>query len=410
MNTGAPIASSLAWLDHDTTARERTKRILALFQEKGTVDQMGLGGIRDSFADLMFPGTSTIQTRLRYFLFVPWIYTRLEEDQVPARRFGALARERELALVEPLLSAKEEGVFGRMAGGDLKRLPSEVYWGGLGSWGIRRFDAWRGQYHRSVDEIYERRKRARKAPSEGVEDDVGVVTWHPELPAPPATFPENATLSLTVEEAEFLRDRIVAEHPKSLLAWLALHSVHTETRYVWMHPLVDAMPTDHQETLHHARMFSEVMAGAPILYNLMLSERAERPRLVARYVRQHEEWVQLLDGGAVAEWSLSELFRIAHGQRRHTISPQAEEFVRRWVELVRQDPGAIPEMEDARKLVRHREMLLKGGRSFFRNRRALEERYEGGLGIGQLDYRWTVVQILLNDLHQGLSGAADAES
>ncbi len=58
------MPSSLAWLD--ASARERTKRILALFQERGTQDQLGLGGIRDSFADLFFPGTSTIQTRLRY--------------------------------------------------------------------------------------------------------------------------------------------------------------------------------------------------------------------------------------------------------------------------------------------------------------------------------------------------------
>jgi hypothetical protein len=121
------MPSTLAWLDHDSAARERTKRILALFQERGTVDQLGLGGIRDSFAELMFPGTSTIQTRLRYFLFVPWIYARLEQDEVPANRFAAAARAAQLALVEPLLEAREEGIFGRLAGGDLKRLPADVF-------------------------------------------------------------------------------------------------------------------------------------------------------------------------------------------------------------------------------------------------------------------------------------------
>lgn len=186
--TGSDMPSTLAWLDHDTPARERTKRILALFQERGTVHQLGLGGIRDSFADLFFPGTSTIQTRLRYFLFVPWIYSRLEEVSVPSRGIAAAARERELTLTEPLLSGKEEGVFGRVAGGELKRLPSEVYWGGLGSWGIRRFDASREQYHRTIDGIYRRRKLARRPSSEGTERDAGVVTWHPEplaqLPRP----------------------------------------------------------------------------------------------------------------------------------------------------------------------------------------------------------------------------------
>ena len=55
---------TLAWLDFNTAERERTQRVLALFEERDTRDELGLGGIRDSFADHSFPGTSTIQTRL----------------------------------------------------------------------------------------------------------------------------------------------------------------------------------------------------------------------------------------------------------------------------------------------------------------------------------------------------------
>jgi hypothetical protein len=67
------MAASLTWIDHDAKARERSLRILSLFKTT-TRDELGLGAIRDSFADQLFPGTSTIQTRLRYMLFVPWIY------------------------------------------------------------------------------------------------------------------------------------------------------------------------------------------------------------------------------------------------------------------------------------------------------------------------------------------------
>ena len=72
------MQSALTWIDHDPTAREQSLKILALFTEKDSRDELGLGGIRDSFADQLFPGTSTIQTRLRYMLFVPWIYKKLE--------------------------------------------------------------------------------------------------------------------------------------------------------------------------------------------------------------------------------------------------------------------------------------------------------------------------------------------
>ena len=55
-------------------------RILALFRERDTRDELGIGVIRDLVADELFPGTSTIQTRLRYMLFVPWIYQRLKKN------------------------------------------------------------------------------------------------------------------------------------------------------------------------------------------------------------------------------------------------------------------------------------------------------------------------------------------
>ena len=57
--------SSLAWIDFDEAERQRAQRIMALFQERESRDELGLGGIRDSIADHLFPGTSTIQTRLR---------------------------------------------------------------------------------------------------------------------------------------------------------------------------------------------------------------------------------------------------------------------------------------------------------------------------------------------------------
>lgn len=53
--------SSLAWIDFDEAERQRAQRIMALFQERETRDELGLGGIRDSIADHLFPGTSTIQ-------------------------------------------------------------------------------------------------------------------------------------------------------------------------------------------------------------------------------------------------------------------------------------------------------------------------------------------------------------
>ena len=117
------MPSTLTWIDHDPTARERAFRILSLFQEKESRDELGLGAVRDSIADFLFPGTSTIQTRLRYMLFVPWVYCELEKSRKPPPTFVAKARQMEMALVEPLLQGDDHGgAFGRVCH-DKRRIP-----------------------------------------------------------------------------------------------------------------------------------------------------------------------------------------------------------------------------------------------------------------------------------------------
>lgn len=103
------MPSTLSWIDRDSKARDRTLRILSLFQEKESRDELGLGSVRDSLADQLFPGTSTIQTRLRYMLFVPWIYHSLEEKKIPAESFAAQADKLERDLVRPLMDSDDQG-------------------------------------------------------------------------------------------------------------------------------------------------------------------------------------------------------------------------------------------------------------------------------------------------------------
>lgn len=132
--------SSLAWIDFDEAERQRAQRIMALFQERETRDELGLGAIRDSIADHLFPGTSTIQTRLRYMLFIPWLYRDLERRDGTEAQLRAQARDAEIRLADALKAGGEtNGIIGRDAGPRLQRLPSSVYWAGLGAWGLRVF-------------------------------------------------------------------------------------------------------------------------------------------------------------------------------------------------------------------------------------------------------------------------------
>jgi hypothetical protein len=400
------MPSLLAWLDHDPSERERMQRILALFQVRDTRDELGLGAIRDSFADQLFPGTSTIQTRLRYMLIVPWIYRALELERVASARVAAVARQRETALAEILARTAEWGVIGKLAGASLKRLPSSVYWAGLESWGIRSFHGSQDQYHRALDEVYRRRGvPGRRDDGEGGWERE-LETWHPKLPPTPERLHHEADLELTAEEADFLRERIITSHPESLLAYLAVHSPPVEVPFAWLHPDSTAFPAATSELLGHARLFSEVMNGAGILYNLMLAELAEQEELRAEHGDRFTRWSEEFNVSAVRMWDLERLWTLV-GASTHTITYRAMAFVTEWVRLVRENPdGTLAKHDDARTLIRRRETLLKGGHSRFTNRSVLEQ-WGGYAGIAPLDYRWPTVRSYLQDLHAAMVARAD---
>ena len=127
--------SAFVWLDYSERERRKMLDVGDLFGEHDTRDELGIGSVRDAFADMLFPDTSTIMTRARYFLLVPWTYQRLERSRVRSAEMAARARQAELNLVEPIERSDDNGNIGKVAKTALKRLPSSVYWQGLNVWG-----------------------------------------------------------------------------------------------------------------------------------------------------------------------------------------------------------------------------------------------------------------------------------
>ncbi len=93
------MGSSFGWLDFSEKDRRTALDVISLFDERETRDELGLGSVRDAIADQLFPGTSTIQTRARYFLFVPWLYLDLERRRVSSSRAADYARVQEVKLI-----------------------------------------------------------------------------------------------------------------------------------------------------------------------------------------------------------------------------------------------------------------------------------------------------------------------
>jgi hypothetical protein len=398
------MASSLSWIDFSAADRERMHRAMALFQDRETRDELGLGTIRDAFSDVLFPGTSTIMTRLRYFLFVPWIYRELEEERVRSEAVARRLRVLEEELIRQLNRTNDAGVVGGRAVDAVQRTPSSIYWAGVQRWGIAQFAGSQAQYHQEFDRIRARRLALDVPDDEGVERAT-LSTWHPQLPPPPEEWRTTATFALTVDEAEFVLGRLIALHPKSLLAWLAARPEAPALDFAWeLLPLRSELPETLQQRLQLARRFSFAFHGATWLYNLQLAEQARRDELAADHRASLAAWAANPERRDLEGDWLRDVWALADEQRARVPHP-TRAFVHAWVAecLSDHDFGSSPL---ARRLVREREVRLKGSRSRFTNRRALET-WNGRSGVARLQFRWGVAQRILRDLCDGL-GAKEA--
>jgi len=407
------MVSTLTWIDYDSVAHEKSLQMIRSFHEPESRDELGLGAIRDSFSDRLFPGTSTLHTRLRYMLFVAWTYKECEHQQYQSRIFGARAEDIERNLIQPLISSVDPdgGVFGNEAGSELKRLPSSAYWGSLGSWGIRTINASQRQYEREIDRIYERNRKAKLQADDRDSGDSdqqhhlesGTRTWHSGLPEPPQGFPEeleNLDFSLTVNEAEFILDRLQTSHPYSLLYALACGGALQPVAEPW---LLDSpqITEDQRGLLNDGRQFSTVMHGAALLYNHLLASQRKSEEWTGLYEGKLQDWNKSLDLNEIGKWSLDEFWEPHQKDGLHRITSATKEFVREWVDTTLELNGRVISSNKAGSLIRKRERIVKKNRSRFDNE-ALLRQWNGSSATGIMTYRWERAQQFLKDLHRGL--------
>jgi hypothetical protein len=402
------MPSVLAWLDHDEAERRRMQEVIELFRERDTVDELGVGSVRDAFSNLLFPGTSVLHSRARYLLFVPWIYHGLERQRVPSNQIAARARRDEIRLIHALIEGGEgegSGVIGAVARERLKQLPSYAYWNGLEILGIRLYHGSNDRYHRSLDGYY---RLLRDLPrGEGDEPTDGLrPNWHPGLPPPPDGLLDATSFELTPGEATYLRERVHASAPSSLLD--SLVSRTRPARHVpfpWRHPDVGRLPSELAKSLELARAFSEVMHGASLLYNLMLAEARPLNDRAADYRARLEEWADQVT--IPTEWSWNEFWAVVllSNPRVPTLTRR---FIERWFELASIGRG-IADDRRGRSLISDRERVTKGSQARLHNRRALEL-WGGSSGTAQLAYRWPIVERIINDILKGVGSARTAHA
>lgn len=358
---------------------------------------------------MLFPGISTIQTRARYFLFVPWIVRHAERSGRTGPAFRQRVERDERRLITALRKADDQrGLIGRVAGETVKTLPSTIYWNGMVRLGILRSDL-------SLDQLGGGRRTNAANLEDAVTELVDRATghWHPTLPDPPGDFfpIEHAELAMRQEEAEWLKERMLDAAPGTLLALLLERGERPDpsSTLPWDDPTCHDLPPHLDHIVTQARRFSTVMHGAMILYNLLLAERCgklgieDKAALADEYRERLDAWTAELDDPSlgIRTWDLDEFWTLIDAQQPHLELDQRQ-FVDEWITRTqRLDGGAIVKDKDLAELVRRQERSRKRAQARLYNDAAARQ-WGGTSGMARLSYRWPVARDQIIDICDGL--------
>ena len=373
-------------------------------------DELGLGTMRDSLADLLFPGLSTIQQRARYFFFVQWC-CELAAAHSDAERIREKLREYEVGLIKSLSHLGEgEGVIGILSQEDLERMPSEIYWNGLLVLGMRQYRGNRQRWARHV--VADKLSRQTDVFGETGPRTRQTTGFAIDRPDPPTGFPSTGSLdfALTHSEAEYLRNRLVdacvdpaGEGRRfNLFGTFTKYRRKTTAAHAWDHPRINSLPNDARELLLLAASFAKLMHGAVILYNVCVARKQVEDGLssetLERHLRSLADWTNELSSADVdlVRRRLPEFPEFGR-LTRHRIDPKTIAFVERWTDCCTAALGLADDVA-ASRIVCDREIYLKkdSGTSRIASKKA-RARWGGESG-GMMDFRWAIAKRCLNDL------------
>lgn len=392
----------LGWIDFSKEDRQKALDVISLLSEQGAVDELGIGIVRDAFANYFFPGTSTIQTRAKYFLIVPYIL----RDAVDGRYGKDVNRilraidteEKECGIKLLESNPKAEGVIGTrvLPKGWVARKPSDIYWNGIRTYGIFC------DYGLSIPEYVSLAVKLNTQKSsaklgnrndeaeENEKDDsdagdiMNVSFWN--LPIYYDNWRDNLTIELTNEEALYLDKQIQKGAKGSLLEYVLKNRIDMNKYEDFVSMAADLSEKVEEKLSYMMKLaceFNNLVYMARVRFNVMLSEEENEVAV--------SEWDRLKP--QVKRRANVDLSAVFHELELH--NPGTYLFLSKLQEAFK-----ALDIDAADELIKKRERQLKGINRAKLNR-TKEFDHSKWVGGGELDYRFSNARRIINDIYSG---------
>ena len=390
----------LGWIDFSKSERNKVLSVLELLSERDTLDELGIAPIRDGFANIFFPGTSTIQTRAKYFLIVPYALKDLElSNETNPNRVLQAFDEIEKECAERLLGGDDtEGVIGSRSlaqGQWVKRTPAEIYWSGLRNYGIftgGNFSL--SEYVRAIC-VMKKSKTSIKSlgnrndseENDGDDKDAGDLFhkqfWH--IPTYSEDWMADLSIKLTEEEGDFLKRQIILSFPDSMMAYILrndLSEILEVEDFTSLGSLIHLFPEQIRSDYALAIDFSNFLYVIRVVYNMIISEGEND--------RANSEWKILkTELESRADIDLEAVFNRLQIHGNGALC----DFLRKEKKLM-----LAKDIEGMQDEIRRRERFLKEGRA--RTMHPGEFDTSVWYGGGALSFRFNDARVIMRDIFE----------
>lgn len=428
--------SSVGWIDFSSEHRERVRTVIDLLSVPGVLDELGIGVVRDTLADRMFPGISTIQTRAKYFILTALLIRDFIDRGGKRETLESFLRyhEREcrIRLVEHHGEGRRSlGIIGSTFGSDRRRdvtrRPSSIYWTGLRLFGIvHPPNLSLAEFSRLVSGSPKQLRSIVEAQGKesGDDPDADVHDLRPRIETPETTddYWDSLTITLLHGEAVFLREQVKAHQPNSLLGRILMDDDSLEQvanfqpepddddghyrgfeSFTELPAVRRAGGRELQAAIQHARDFWLLLEGAHIRYNCLIQERLGTKERRDEFENRWDKW-----RGRIADfpksWDSHFMWQLvsSHGSQPKPITRQ---FIDGWIEETRRGADNVSRCDE---LVIRQERFNKGNRA--RLRPGNTDAVNGWVGIDRLDYRLGVVLQFLRDIRDGETNGGNGDA
>lgn len=307
--------------------------------------------------------------------------------------------------------------FGELPHVDVQRPPSSVYWTGLRTFGLVRTHLSLAEFGRQLSGRRSLKTILEETPHLAGDDPDADTEDGPRIRVPEIDdeYWRDLAITLTMREAEFLRQQITARVPDSLLGQILLDdraagqlirlkASATFDEFAELPFIRGLKHPELKKTVYHARDFWTLLEGAHIRYNLMLEDRFGTRDGVEECESYWHAWRERLGKFDRRNWDADFVWEVVR-QHESKVPPFTSNFVNGWIDQAR---AGATDVQACDRLVEKQELCNKGERARLR-KNAKDVRLDGWVGLSTLDYRLPQVKTIVTDIIRGENGEADPD-